>query len=180
MRTTIFAVVALVLLLLLPNTSSAQIQVSAQSFFEVDITGVLEIAESQNGTLSGLVKGTTYILDPNPDADPGIQPFTGNEDGDPVLFEITADGGANVTISFLLPTQLVGEFNAIPCSFGSASAMHVEVGERWDPNSPHNLVIGSGGVGTIGLGISVTTTLSAAPGDTYLGYVTCTAAITGL
>ena len=180
MRTTIFAVVALVLLLLLPNTSSAQIQVSAQSFFEVDVSGLLEIVESQNGSLSELAKGQTYTLDPNPDADPGIQPFTGNEDGDPILFEITADGGANVTISFDLPTQLVGEFNAIPCTFGPSSAMHYETSERWDPNSAHNIVIGSGGLGTIGLGVTVTTTLSAAAGDTYLGYVTCTASVTGL
>jgi hypothetical protein len=187
MRNILIAVFALVLVASLAN---AQLASSASSgLYTVEVVGNLAVA-ANDGEVTGLSPGYTYTV--NPDVNgafggiggvPVTPQITGNEGATPMEFDVTADAGTTVQVTFELPTVLTGQGigGALKCSFGPQSLYYAETGQLLNPAVPNVLTSGAGGGGQYTLFLGMTVVI---PGNTatdiYQGVVSCTASITGL
>jgi hypothetical protein len=186
MRNILIAVFALVLVATMANAQLAS--QAASALYTVNVIGNLAIA-ANDAAIDGISPGFTYTV--NPDANgvfggsgaPITPQITGNETATPMEFDVTADPGTAVQVTFELPTILTGTGigGAIKCSFGPQSLYYAETGQLLNPNVPNTLLSGAGGAGqyTLWLGITFVVPANTAT-DLYQGVVSCTASITGL
>jgi hypothetical protein len=173
-------------LVLVATMGNAQVLTqTASDLYTVEVIGgSLAVAVGTAGEVTGLSPGFTYTLLPDVAgnlANAVIPIINGTEAGTPMEFDITADPGVAVQVTFTLPTILTGQGmgSSISCSFGSQSLYVVETGALLNPNVPNTLTSGAGGAGwTLDLGITVTIPPATLP-DTYQGVVACMGVITG-
>lgn len=180
MRNILIAVFALALVLALTSTSNAQLtSASAGAVYTGSIIGELTL-DAADGEITDLSRGYTYTLDADVNAVTPVTPvINGSEAGTPMNFAVEVDPGSNVTLSFILPTFLIGATAGnLPCSFPSNGLYWEETGQRFDPNSPVSFQVGVGGAATFDLGITVTVPVTAAVDD-YTATVSCLATISG-
>jgi hypothetical protein len=186
MRNILIAVFALVLLASLAHAQLAS--QAASALYTVEVVGNLAIA-ANDGEVDALSPGYTYTV--NPDAAgafggsgaPITPQITGNEAATPMEFDVTADAGTAVQVTFELPTVLTGQGvgGALKCSFGAQSLYLAETGQLLNPAVPNVLTSGAGGAGTYTLFLGITVVVPANTAtDIYQGVVSCTASITGL
>jgi hypothetical protein len=131
----------------------------------VGIRSVLGVPYDRDGSLADLVRGTTYLLQPEFGAG-ALSPLrSGEERGSPSRFVLRMIGRERVKIDWLLPTFLQNDSGGrIPCSFSHDAGRLDETGERFDPNVADTFTVGGCGTLALDLGLTVTVPGDAAPG----------------
>jgi hypothetical protein len=94
----------------------------------------------------------TYVLNPDPSSP---TPVTPSGEGTPMWIEVKGRPSALVTMSFLLPTRLIGYIGVeIPCSWDAESLLREDKQQRYDPKQPVTFQIDSNGTAIFYLGIT--------------------------
>lgn len=144
-------------------------------------SGIAQVTlDATAGELNNLTRGYTYTLDADINATVPVTPVVnGSEAGIPMNFVLTSDPLTNVTLTFTLPTFMIGTVaGSMQCSFPSNGLYYEETGQRFDPNGPVTVQVGAGGTATFDLGITITVPPTAAVDD-YNASLSCIATITG-
>lgn len=182
MRNVLIAVFAIVLVVAFANAQTTSSTATDVYTIETAGTGVT-VSASAPADITDLQGGYTYTVTPLDDGTAILTPadVTGNQDVSPFQWEIDTDPFTNLTVSFVLPTVLVGTLDGAPalhCSFGPQSLIIEGSGAVYNPNVA-NTIFNTTGTLLMDLGITVTIPPGAVA-DAYTGNVTCQASITGL
>jgi hypothetical protein len=171
---------SLLLIVLAVGLVSAQNVVTAPGLVVVNVAAGTALALTPtDGAVSALSPGYTYKVDPI-----GLQVLpliNGSESCDQIPeWLVEGDLGAEVNISFMLPTKLIGALSgSIPVSFGPYDAYIVENLTAFNPNVPFTGNLGGSGTLTIDIGFTVVVPANAGADD-YTGTIVGTVAYTGL
>jgi hypothetical protein len=143
---------ALGALLTLP--AMAEAQASANASATATVLGQLSASQVRDLDFGDLI--------------PGFGRSIGPSSADAAQFEIAGASGAEVSIGFILPTELADGAETLPITFDGTSAGRgptaVAVTQTFDPSAPHVTTL-PGGTLFVSLGGAVTTVANQAAGD---------------
>lgn len=125
-----------------------------------------EYLPGTDGDMNNLSRGYTYSLTPNTSPSTITPLVTGREQGRTAQLQTDVGSGATVRVVFTLPSNLIAdnENYLIPCRFRSDAVYVEETGERFDPNLPDTIALGSSCSLTLDMGMTVSVPSGAVTG----------------
>jgi hypothetical protein len=139
-----------------------------------------QLTVESDGSMSGLITGQNYFLDPRP-ALPGgtIHPSNHGEDGTAAGFLLTGPPNSSWIITFNLPPYLADSADGYQaaCTYDDYCAWSDRIPGFWNPTIPETLVTNAQGNAIISLGLRLTAPPKPSPcsQEGYYGRVVCIA-----
>lgn len=175
MKHLMFSLLLIVLVVGIANTQT----VTDIMTVTATVTTGLSITGGDFG-IDGLAPGNTYDVKADPALDPRIVPdFQGAASVTADNWVIGTDPGANIILTFNLPTKLYGDFGQIGIRFGEYHGFVEETGMYFDPRVPFVFNTGVGDEYNIAMGMFLDVPNGSITGD-YIGVIIGRVQHTGL